>query len=153
MRIPLTVVAFVSISTMLIAAEPFVGTSKLNLEKSTLLGNDRNLASETMTISNIGPNSFRTTIDSVPKSGQTRHVEINRLYDGKEHPRTGVGFKQEGATEIDQRVDAAKRRVTQKRDGKVVSEFTSTTSPDGKTLTNKVHRPDGSEEIEIFEKQ
>jgi hypothetical protein len=31
MRIPLTVVAFVSISTMRIAAEPFVGTWKLNL--------------------------------------------------------------------------------------------------------------------------
>src|ERR1700678_2370238 len=127
MRIALTVVVIFSLSTTLVAAEPFVGTWKLNVQKSTLLVNDLSRVSETMTISNSGPNSFRTTIDSVPKSGQTRHVEINRLYDGKEHPRTGVGFKQEGATEIDQRVDAATRRVTQKRDGKVVAEFTSTT--------------------------
>ena len=136
----------------LIAAESFVGTWKLNVEKSKLTGNNADLASETMTISKTGANSFRTTIDSVLKSGKTQHFEINRIYDGKEHPATGVGFR-EGLTEIDQRLDASTRKITQKRDGKLAGEFTSTVSPNGKTLTNDTHRIDGSEDIQVFEKQ
>jgi hypothetical protein len=153
MRIALTVAAAMSFSTMLIAAEPFVGTWKLNVEKSKPTGNSVDLASETMTISRNGPNAFRTTIDSVSKSGQTRHFEINRIYDGKERSPTGVGFKQDGATEIDQQVDASTRKIVQKRDGKVTNELTSAVSPDGKTMTNKTHRANGSEDIQVFEKQ
>jgi len=80
-------------------------------------------------------------------------LEINRFYDGNQHPATGVGFKQEGATEIDQQVDASTRNIIQKRDGRVTNELTSTVSPDGKTMTNKTHRANGSEDIQVFEKQ
>ena len=153
MRIALTVVAILSFSMTLEAAEPFVGTWKLNVGKSKLTGNSVNISSETMMISKTGPKAFRTTIDSVSKSGQTRHFEINRTYDGKEHPATGVGFKQEGATEIDQRVDASTRHIVSKRDGKVRNELTSTVSSDGKTMTNTTRRADGSEDIEVFDRQ
>jgi hypothetical protein len=43
------------------------------------------------------------------------------------------------------------RKVTQKRDGKVVSEFTSTVSPDGKVMTNV--RKGGGDETLVFERQ
>jgi hypothetical protein len=132
MRIALTVVAILSFSMTLVAAEPFVGTWKLNVEKSKPTGNNVDLASETMTISKTGPSTFRTAIESVSKSGQTRHQEINRIYDGKEHPVSGVGIKQEGATEIDLLVGASTRKMTVKRDGKAPNENISTVSPDGR---------------------
>lgn len=153
MRIALTVAAIFSFSMTLVAAEPFVGAWKLNVEKSKPTGNSIDIASETMTISPAGPKAFRTTIDSVSKSGQTRHLEINRIYDGKEHSPTGVGFKQDGAMEINQQVNASTRKIVLKREGKVTSELTSIVSPDGKTMTNTTHRANGSEDIQVFEKQ
>jgi hypothetical protein len=148
-----TVVALLSFSMTLVAADSYVGTWKLNVAKSKLTGNSVDLVSETMTVAMTGPNTFRTTIDAVTKSGQTRHQEINRTLDGKEHPVTGVGVNPAGATEIVEPVDASTRRLTQKRDGKVVSTFTSIVSPDGKTMTTDRHRADGSEEINVFERQ
>ena len=147
MRTTLTALATLSFSFTLMAADPFVGTWKLNVAKSTLKGANADLAGATMTISPLGPNAFRTTEDELLKSGEKRHVEINRTYDGKEHPATGVGFKQEGASEIDQRLNESTRKITQKRDGKVRGEFTSTVSPDGKVMTN------AGESTLVFERQ
>jgi hypothetical protein len=140
------------LGTLLLAvtvmAADFAGTWKLDLAKSK----PRNdLASETMKIEQTGPNAFRTTIDNVLKSGQKGHQEIDRICDGKEHPATGTGFKQEGATEICEELDASTRKVTQKRDGKETSEFTSTVSSDGKVMTN-VRKGAGAEML-VFERQ
>jgi len=139
------------LGTLLLAvtamASDFTGTWKLSLAKSKP-SND--LAGETMKIEQTGPHAYRTTIDSVLKSGQKEHQEINRICDGKEHPSTGVGFKQEGATEICEQMSST-RKVTQKRDGKVVSEFTSTVSSDGKVMTNV--RKGGGDETLVFERQ
>ncbi len=135
-RTSLCALAVFSCSFTLMAADPFVGTWKLNVAKSTLKGANVDIASGSITISPIGPNAFRTTQDELLKSGEKRHAEINRTYDGKEHPATGVGFKQEGASEIDQRVNEFTRKITQMRDGKVTGGFTSTVSPDGKMMTN-----------------
>jgi hypothetical protein len=123
---------------------------KLNLAKSTP-GNGNDVASETMKIEQIGPNAYRTTTDAVLNSGQKAHQEHNRIYDGKEQPATGTGFKQEGATEICELVNASTRKVTQKRDGKDISEFTATVSPDGKVMTNV--RKGGRDETLVFERQ
>ena len=90
-------------------------------------------------------------IDVVLKSGQKVHQEINRIYDGKEHPVTGVGITS-GGTEICQQIDASTRKITQKRDRKVVSEITSTISADGKTLTNR--RTTGDvKDVRVFERR
>lgn len=151
MRTLFTVVVFVSFCLLVQASDLFVGTWKLNVAKSKLL--DTDTVSQTMTIKSTGPNTFLTTLDRLTKYGQTRHQEINRTRDGKEHPATGAGFKQEGATEIVEQVDASTLKVTQNRDGKVISEFTSTISPDGKTMTNIRHNPDGAESVLIFERQ
>jgi len=125
---------------------------KLNTAKSTLKGANADIASETMTISETGPNRTRTVIDTVSKSGKAKHQERDRTLDGKEHPAAGAGFKQEGATEIVLRVDASTHKITSKRDGKVTGEIISTVSPDGKVMTN--HRSGSvGDEILVFEKQ
>lgn len=46
MRPPLTLVGLISFCMTLAAAEPFVGTWKLNVEKSKLTGNSVDLAGE-----------------------------------------------------------------------------------------------------------
>ena len=129
-------------------AADFSGTWKLDPAKSKP-GND--LASETMKIEKTGQNAYHVTLDRVLKSGESRHQEISRTCDGKEHPATGVGFKQEGATEICEFLDASTHKVTQKRDGKQVSQFTSTISGDGKVMTN-VRSGTGAETL-VFERQ
>lgn len=140
-----------SFGLTLMAANPFVGTWKLNIPKSTLKGTDNEIASETMTISEQGSDT-RLIIDTVLKSGETRHQERIRTPDGKEHPARGVGFKQEGATEIDLLVDASTRQITSKRDGKVRGTINSTISRDGKVMTNH-NTGSAGDEVLVFDKQ
>lgn len=147
MLVARTILGTLSLAVTVMAAD-FNGIWKLDLAESK----PRNdLASETMKIEQTGPNAHRTTIDNVLKSGPKRHQEINRICDGKEHPASGTGFKQEGATEICEQLDASTLKITQKRDGKEVSEFTSTISSDGKVMTNV--RKGGGDETLVFEKQ
>jgi hypothetical protein len=127
--------------------QDFTGTWQLNAAKSKL----DNTVGQTMKIENVGPDTYKTTIDAVLKSGEKRHQEISRTYDGKERPSVGIGAPS-GATEICQHVNASTRKVTQKRDGKLFSEFTSTISPDGKVMTNR-RITGNTEEILVFEKQ
>lgn len=149
MRLTITVLATVVFSFPVAAAD-FNGTWRLNVEMSKLRGND--IASETVTISQTGPNTYTTMIDLVTTSGVRRHLEISRVYDGKEHPATGVGFKQEGRTEISQQIIPSIRKITSKRDGKVVGEIISTLSPDGKVMTNR-RTIGATEEVRVFERQ
>ena len=149
MRLALAVLATLSLSVVLTAAD-FTGTWKLNVGKSKLRGND--IASETVTITQTGPNTYTTTIDLVTTSGVKRHLEISRVNDGKEHPAAGVGFKQEGRTEISQQIIPSIRKITSKKDGNVIGEIISTLSPDGKVMTNR--RTIGtSEEMRVFDRQ
>ena len=147
MRITLTVLAALSSSFMLMADESFYGTWKLNVAKSKIQCSD--IASETMTITATGPNSYRNVIDSVSKSGKARHQENgDRYLDGKAYPIPG----QTGLTQTIQRIDASTHKITTKKDGKVVVEIISTVSPDGKVQTN--HRVEGTcDETQVFEKQ
>jgi hypothetical protein len=128
-------------------SQDFTGTWQLNAAKSK----SDTTVSQTMKIEKAGSDTYKTTIDVVLKSGEKRHQEINRTYDGKEHPSTGVGAPS-GAREICQQVNPSTRKVTQKRDGKLFSEFTSTISSDGKVMTNR-RITGNTEEILVFEKQ
>lgn len=143
MRTALCALAVFSFSVKLMAADPFVGTWKLNVEKSTPKGRNADIASETMKMSETGPDAYQIIIDSVSKTGESRHQEFNRNYDGKEHAVKG------GGTETDVRVDASTHKVIDKKDGKVAGELTATVSPDGKVMTDRLT----TGEIQIFEKQ
>lgn len=153
MRPFLMLLATLTLSFGLQGADPFVGTWKLNVEKSKLRPNS-DVASETMTITETGPNTYRNTIDIVSKTGERRRQIINRTSDGKEHPATGEGFKQEGATEVNVRANSSTRKITQKRNGVVTSEITATLSADGKVMTNHRTGSSGEElDVLVFDKQ
>jgi hypothetical protein len=110
-RIALTFLSTLSFTTIF-GADPFVGAWNLNLDKSRLPVNS-DLASLTMTISTSGPNTYTTIVDSITKSGEKRHQEMIRIYDGKEHPAKGVGFKP-GLSEICERLDASVGKIQAK---------------------------------------
>ena len=94
MRIAFSVLAILSLSVTLMAANPLLGTWKLNVAKSKLQCSD-NIVSETMKITEAGPNSFRSTFDIVLKSGEPDHLQDPvRYLDGKEHAGTWTGWYQ-----------------------------------------------------------
>jgi hypothetical protein len=148
MRIPFTVVATLSFSLTLMAAESFYGTWKLNMAKSKLCS-DTDIASETMKITETGPNSYRNVTDVVSKSGEVHHQESsNRYLDGKDRQIPGKA----GSSQAIVRIDASTHKIINKKDGKVVGEITAVVSPDGKVQTN--HRVAGTcDETMVFEKQ
>jgi hypothetical protein len=130
-------------------AADFAGTWKLNLEKSQ--NQDPKVASETMTIEQTGPNSYRTTIDVTFKSGEKRHLERNRIYDGKEHPAQGTGTSP-NQSEICELNDRGERTIKIEQDGHVGAEIKSSVSADGRTLTNTRSGASG-QDIQVFDRQ
>jgi hypothetical protein len=145
MRLPLAVLAIFSLGVTLAGAD-FTGTWKLNLEKSKLPSTDSR-SSQIMTITQTGTNTYKIAVDTLTKSGEQRHEEYNRIYDGKEHPATGSGAAR-GLTEICEQIDPSTQKVTGKINGKVVGQLTSIVSSDGRTLTTG---PNGNEAV--FDRQ
>jgi hypothetical protein len=88
------------------------------------------VSARTIKIEESGPQSFRETFDEVSFAGAKSHSENTRICDGKEHPGTGPG-----EVHICQTTGAMTRRLTQKKDGKVVVDVTHSLSADGKVLT------------------
>jgi|SRR5579859_185227 len=130
-------------------AADFTGTWKLNLEKTT--GDTSKVASDTMRLEQTGPNAYRTTIDTVLKSGSKTHQEMNRVYDGKERPVPGDGSSAQG-TEICEITNAGDRKVTFKENGNIIRVLVSSVSEDGKTLTNRI-TTDKGQSVLVFDKQ
>ena len=115
----LTVFAALSCGFTLMAADPIVGTWKVNVEKSKM----RNpVQSEIMKIEETAPNTYRCVFDIVTPTGEKLHREIIRIADGKEHPVEGVNTNAAGASEI---TSPGLRRVVQNRDGSILENFKS----------------------------
>jgi hypothetical protein len=130
-------------------AADFTGTWKLNQEKSP--DPNPNIVSMTMKLEPIGPNAYRTTIDSVQKSGEKRHNEIDRVYDSQEHHVPNDGLSPQGI-EICEITPDGVRKITMKENGKVVSVIEATILADGKTMTHSVTNATGKH-VAIFDKQ
>jgi hypothetical protein len=141
-------IAFLCCTTAM-AADP-TGTWKLDLEKSKM--HTAGIAADTMTIEKTGPNSYRTTVDLTYSSGQKDHATRDRVYDGKERAVSGVGTAASGnETETCELSADGERKITQKRDGKVIATITSKVSADGKTMNNTRSDPSG-EDIMVFDR-
>jgi hypothetical protein len=104
-----------------------------------------------MTIAQTGPNSYRTSQDVELTSGEKHHGAINRVYDGKEHAVADAGSTGHDS-EICEPVNGG-RRITMKKDGKVVTIINSIVSADGQTLTNKRSNGDADEEVLVFDRE
>jgi hypothetical protein len=133
MRLRMSFVIAMAFAPSLWAADPAVGTWKVNLEKSRLR-DPAEWKGRIMIVEPVGARARRITIIDAGKDGQTTKREDLRLGDGEERPDK----LNPGRTIISERIDAWTSRTTWKEAGKPVKIIVSAVSLDGNEMTNYV---------------
>ena len=110
------------------AAEPAVGTWKLNIAKSKLRNTPRN---QVMTITQAG-NERTLEIHTVAADGKETHNKATSIFDGQEHPYTGTNGRYDSYIA---RGSGYTSVIEYKKAGKLVATIKSTYSKNGKTRT------------------
>ena len=110
-------------------SSPLIGTWKLNLDKSKLVGPPPRSA--TLTYTQDGQN-IRSTAQGIDAQGNSTTVVFMHIYDGMPHPTTGSPVYDASAYT---RVDGNTLIVARFKAGKLVLIGTLLVSQDGKTLT------------------
>jgi len=113
------------------AADPQIGTWKLNVAKSTFSPGPAP-TSGTTKIEAAGAGA-KLIVDQTAADGAARHWEFTADYDGKDVPITGNN--PDADTVARTRVNANTVETISKKAGKVVTTQRSTVSADGKTRT------------------
>lgn len=134
------------------AADPLVGTWKLNVSKSSFIAGPA-LKTQTRTYSQTGP-SITLVMKSVAADGSEATSQMTYQLDGKDYPV-------KGNPDVDslsaQQVDGNTARFTLKKGGKIVGMTNRTLSKDGKTLTSSMKlttaKGEASESELVFDKQ
>lgn len=143
------------LAPMLLAAasDPFVGTWKLNPEKSTFeKGAPPPPPGVGMTYTRDGDVVTVTATVPLP-DGKERKIVHTETYDGQPHDR--YEGKPNGETLTHRRIDERTVETVWRKDGKPMAITTRTVSPDGRTLTSVVRSPGKSEpdNVMVYEKQ
>ena len=113
------------------AADPFVGTWKLNLSKSKY---DPGPGPKSVTIKyEANGDGIKATTEGVNPEGQPIATHYTADYDGKDTPVTGTGAPYDMIAL--KRINASMVELTTKKDGKVVSKGKRVVSKDGKVMT------------------
>jgi len=127
----LAVFAFVG---ALWAADPFVGTWKLNVAKSKAANPSLMPKSEVQKSEGLD-NSLKTVFDGVDIDGKPYYMTWSAKYDGKDFPNTG---DPDADTIALREIDATTFEFVLKKAGKEVMVGRDTVSKDGKTRTMTV---------------
>lgn len=134
------------------AADPIVGTWKLNVAKSTYSPGPAP-KSLTAKIEAVGEGE-KVTADGVRGDDTPIQVEYTAQYDGKDYPISGSPTAD---TVSLKRLDANTTERTDKKGGKVVQTLTRKISSDGKTATVTYKGTDAEgrpfNNVGVFEKQ
>ena len=151
MRLSL-VVAFCSLNVVIWAADPVLGTWKLNLEKSNYSPGP---APKSQTrIYEANREGTRVTIKTTMPDGQSTSVQHPVNYDGKEHPI--LGSSQSDAIAL-QKIDDYTSEAILKHASKVIGTNRRVVSKDGKTMTITFQGTDSRgrqvNNIAVYEKQ
>lgn len=148
-----TAMVFVlAMATVAMAADPHVGTWKLNLAKSKF---DPSLTIKSLTQKiDAQDNGIKVVLDGVNSEGQAAHFEFTAKYDGKDYPYTG---SQTIDTIALRRIDANTFASVIKKGGKEVGNGRNAISKDGKTMTMNIKEKNAQGQdvnhILVFDKQ
>ncbi len=112
--------------------DPWVGTWKVNLEKSTFDPGPKPTVPAEVKIE-PAPNGMKTTIDGVNPQGEKTHTETVAAFDGKDYPVKGG--PNPDATSTLKRINARSFENQGKVGGKATVTTRIVISADGKTLT------------------
>jgi hypothetical protein len=136
---PLTAVVVASITLCTVgltaqtkSTDPWVGTWKTDLAKSTFSPGPKPTVPATVTIEQSGTD-MKTTIDGADPQGKPTHTETAWTFDGKDNPVTGAPAA--NTTAAYKRIDDRTFEVTTKVDGKPTVTTRVAISADGKTMT------------------
>jgi hypothetical protein len=144
--------ALLGFAAVLVAADPFVGTWKLNVAKSKYSpGPPPKSATITYQETTEG---IRRTGESVDAEGKTTSFEYIAKYDGKDYPVSGSdGYDEIALKQINDRTVEA----ILKKSGKVVITARRVVSKDGKVMTLTITGTDAKgrkmKNIAVYEKQ
>ncbi len=138
--------------------DPFAGTWKLNVEKSTVA---KAVRSATMRLrvaideTDIPLSTEKMDMDRVYADGRRETISYTARFSGADYEIvntvTGAPIHEEARLK---NVDATTRDFSRLRDRKVLSVSRRVLSQDGKTLTVTTTRPDGSvQDAEVWERQ
>lgn len=131
------VVALISLCTVGLAgqtkpADPWVGTWKTDLAKSTFSPGPKPTVAATVTIERSG-SGMKTTIDGADPQGKPTRTETAWTFDGKDHAVKGAPTA--NTTAAYKRIDDRTFEVTSKVDGKPTTTTKVAISADGKKMT------------------
>lgn len=144
----LFLVGLLAVSGAAVAADPIMGTWKLNATKSKMSA-DNMLKSQTRVYSQSG-DSISVVITSVASDGKESTTKATYKLDGKDYPATGApGY--DGLS--GKQVDANTAEFTLKKGGKAVGTTTRTVAKDGKTMTATGNAGSKDQGTLVFDKQ
>ncbi len=114
------------------STDPWVGTWKVNLTKSTYSPGPKPTSATIVKIEPSG-DGYKTTFDGVNLEGKPTHTETVWKFDGKDNPITGAPTS--NTTAAYKRIDSRTFEVTGKVEGKPTMMTRVAVSADGTTLT------------------
>ena len=114
------------------SSDPWIGTWKVNLAKSTYSPGPKPTVPGVVKIESA-PGGIKTTIDGVNAEGQKTHTETVAAFDGKDNPVKGAASPNQ--TSALKRIDARSFENQAKVGGKPTVTTRVAISADGKTLT------------------
>ena len=131
------------------SSDPWIGTWKVNLDKSTYSPGPKPTVAATVKIEPAS-GGIRTTIDGVNTEGQKTHTESAGAFDGKDNPVKGALNADQTAAlkKIDARTyenqtkvggkPTVLTRITISADGKTLTATQSGTNPQGQAVKNVI---------------
>jgi hypothetical protein len=115
------------------SSDPWIGTWKVNLEKSTYSPGPKPTVPATVKIEPSAA-GIKATIDGTDPEGKPTHTESVAAFDGKDYPVKGA--QRPNTTYALKRIDDRTFEVASKVDGKPATTGRLVVSADGKTMTN-----------------
>jgi hypothetical protein len=114
------------------SSDPWLGTWKVNLAKSTYSPGPKPTVAATVKMEPAA-GGFKTTIDAANAQGQPTHTETVGKFDSKDNPVKGAPAP--NSTTAYKRIDGRTFEAVGKLDGKPTGTTRVAISADGKTLT------------------
>jgi hypothetical protein len=133
--------------------DPFTGTWRLNVAKSTMVSPTTSSKSETVTYRHVNGEEIYTS-DAITAKGEKEHTDYRGKYDGPYGTiRTTIDGKvtSEGALQLRQLDPRTRLRIAMRKDGTLNGIIVRRLAEDGKSITSSILRfePDGK--VSVFE--
>ena len=135
LRVVLTWMLVIAAAAVIVAQspDPWIGTWRLNLAKSTY--SPANLApkSQTVTQTALPGGGMRSVLEGVDAQGGTIRTDVTTMFDGK--PSEVKGAPDANTTRVYRRIDARTYEYVQSVAGKLTTTVRTVVAADGKTRT------------------